>query len=93
MSATLKVARVEFKTTPDTKELLSAAALLDGLDLTSFILSSAIDKARQVLSQHASITLSKKAQENLVNCLNDESGPTEEMKVLMSLPDFPVRKN
>ena len=44
---------MELKTTADMKDLLSRAAALDGLDLTSFVLGPAIEKARRVLSEHA----------------------------------------
>lgn len=64
----LRQARMEFKTTTDMKELLSQAAALDGLDLTSFVLGSAIEKARQVLSQHTSIALARKARQAWRDC-------------------------
>ena len=40
----------------DMKDFLNQAAALDGLDLTSFVLGSAIEKARKVLNDHASIS-------------------------------------
>jgi uncharacterized protein (DUF1778 family) len=84
--------RLEFKTTPDTKELLSQAAAIDGLDLTAFVLGSAVDKARKVIEQHASITLAKDGQEALVRLINKPRAPTREMKALMQLPDLPKRR-
>lgn len=87
-----RTARMEFKTTPDTKELLSQAAALDGLDLTAFVLSSAIEKARSVLNQHTNISLAQEGQEALVNLLSHPTSPTAEMKQLMQLPDLPVRQ-
>ena len=41
----VKNARIELKTTKEAKELLSKAAILDGLDLSSFMLDAAIEKA------------------------------------------------
>jgi uncharacterized protein (DUF1778 family) len=82
---------MEFKTTPDMKDLLSQAAALDGLDLTSFVLGSAIEKARKVLSEHASIALSKQGQAALVQMLQAKQQPTQAMKDLMALPDLPAR--
>ncbi|HEY0198152.1 MAG TPA: DUF1778 domain-containing protein [Rhodanobacter sp.] len=87
----LRPARLEFKTTPATKHLLNQAAALDGLDLTAFVMASAIDKARQVISDHASITLSRQGQLALVQLLTTPVSPTPAMKNLMSLPDLPVR--
>jgi uncharacterized protein (DUF1778 family) len=87
----LRQARMEFKTTADMKELLSSAAALDGLDLTSFVLGPAIEKARKVLSEHASIALSQRGQATLVQLLSQPSSPTLAMKNLMALPDLPQR--
>ena len=84
-------ARMELKTTTDMKDLLSQAAALDGLDLTSFVLGPAIEKARKVLSEHASIALSQKGQAALIKLLQTPSQPTHAMKDLMALPDLPIR--
>lgn len=87
----LRQARMEFKTTTDMKDLLGQAAALDGLDLTSFVLGSAIEKARRVLSEHASINLAKQGQAALVQLLQTPQRPTKAMKDLMALPDLPVK--
>ncbi len=85
----LRQARMEFKTTADMKDLLSQAAALDGLDLTSFVLGPAIEKARRVLSEHTSITLAKQGQAALLQLLTQSKPPTKAMKDLMALPDLP----
>lgn len=85
----LRQARMEFKTTADMKDMLSQAAALDGLDLTSFVLGPAIEKARKVLSEHASIALTKQGQAALIHLLTHPQKPTKAMKALMALPDFP----
>ena len=92
-ASNLRQARMEFKTTADMKDLLTHAAALDGLDLTSFVLGPAIEKARKVIQEHNSITLSKQGQVALVELLNTQPKPTKAMKELMALPDFPSSKN
>ena len=92
-ASNLRQARMEFKTTADMKDLLTHAAALDGLDLTSFVLGPAIEKARKVIQEHNSITLSKQGQVALVELLNTQPKPTKAMKELMALPDFPFSKN
>ncbi len=87
----LRQARMEFKTTADMKDLLSQAAALDGLDLTAFVLGPAIEKARQVLNEHASISLARQGQAALAQLLNTTQRPTRAMKSLMKLPDLPAR--
>lgn len=82
---------MELKTTREAKELLGKAAILDGMDLTSFVLGPAIERARKVISEHAIISLSKKGQLALVSVLDNPPQPNEAMKELMSLPDFPGR--
>lgn len=88
----LRQARMELKTTSEMKELLGQAAALDGLDLTSFVLGPAIEKARKVLNEHANIALAKQGQLALVQLLHAQKQPTKAMKDLMALPDLPVRK-
>ena len=87
----LRQARMEFKTTADVKDLLSQAAALDGLDLTAFVLGPAIEKARKVLNEHASISLARQGQAALAQLLDTQQGPTLSMKSLMKLPDLPAR--
>ena len=90
-TATLKPARMELKTTFDAKELLSRAAALDGMDLTSFVLGPAIEKARQVVAEHAIISLTKAGQVALAQLLSNPPEPTAAMNELMSLAEFPTR--
>ena len=87
----LRQARMEFKTTNGMKDLLSQAAALDGLDLTAFVLGPAVEKARKVLNEHASISLAKQGQAALVQLLHTQPKPTKAMKDLMALPELPIR--
>jgi uncharacterized protein (DUF1778 family) len=82
---------MEFKTTVGMKNLLNQAATLDGLDLTSFVLGPAIEKARKVLSEHANIALSRQGQAALTQALAHPAPPTPAMRDLMALPDLPWR--
>ena len=91
LTAALKPARMELKTTKDAKELLGQAAILDGMDLTSVVLGPAIERARKVLADHAIISLSKKGQLALVRALDEPPQPNKAMMELMDLPDFPKR--
>jgi len=86
MPTALRQARMELRTTDSMKELLVKAASLDGMDLTAFVLVSAIEKARQVVKDHANINLSNQGQLNLVQALMNPSQPTPAMNELMALP-------
>ena len=46
---TIKQARMEFKTTPEMKSLITQAAGLLGMDVSSFILSHMAEKAQEVI--------------------------------------------
>jgi uncharacterized protein (DUF1778 family) len=47
MGGALKQARMEFKTTEETKDLLTGAAQLSGVDLMAFVINSATGRARR----------------------------------------------
>lgn len=88
----LKDARLELKTTKEAKELLSKAATLGGMDLSSFLLSTAMEKARAILLEHAAIELSEQGQAQLVALLQQPPAPTEAMKALRRIPRLEVRE-
>lgn len=92
MSAlSLKQARMEFKTTHEIKELLSQAAILSGLDLTSFVLESATRQARAVLTERATLKLTADQHANLLRVLENPPAPSEALRLLMSAPPLPTR--
>ena len=88
----LKDARMELKTTKEAKELLSKAAALGGMDLSSFMLSTAMEKAREILLDHTSIQLSVQGQAQLAAMLQKPVAPTEAMKELRRTPRLKVRE-
>lgn len=88
MPTTLRQARMELRTSESMKELMVKAASLDGMDLTAFVLGSAIEKARQVVRDHANINLSNQGQLNLAQALKNSGQTTVALKELMSLPAF-----
>ncbi|QCX68031.1 DUF1778 domain-containing protein [Xanthomonas campestris pv. campestris] len=83
---------MEFKTSSAMKELLSQAAALNGLDLTSFVLGSAVEQARRVINEHSTITLNQEGQAALSQLLANPQRPTAAMRQLMDLPDLPLRQ-
>ncbi|MDH5389427.1 MAG: DUF1778 domain-containing protein [Gammaproteobacteria bacterium] len=87
----LKDARMELKTTNDMKEMLKTAAMLAGQDLTSFVLASAEERAKSVLSDYQSLSLSNEEQANFMNALTSPAKPTKTMKELMSAENLVER--
>ena len=88
-----KLARLELKTTGDTKELLLRAAAMSGLDMTAFVLAAAVERARDVITDHSTISLSLDGQRRFAEFLaNPSMAPTQAMRSLVSLPDLPERR-
>ena len=86
MSATvLKNARMELKTTQSLKQMLTKAATLSGVDLTAFVLSSAEEKARNVIEHHDSLSLSRNEQERFLDVLSQPPKPPATLKKLMGM--------
>jgi uncharacterized protein (DUF1778 family) len=65
------------------------AAALDGTDLTAIVLGAAMDKARKVWSQYASIALTPEAQAKRVDLLQQAPAPPGAMRTLMKTPELP----
>ncbi len=93
-TATLKLrqAKIELKTTTEVQEFLGRAAALDGVDLTSFLLGPAIEKANRLLREHECMMLAEQGQLALVHAIHVERQPTQAMKDILDLPDLPVCK-
>jgi uncharacterized protein (DUF1778 family) len=87
----LKDARLELKTTAEAKAYLSKAAVLDGMDLSSFMVASAMERARAILRDHNTIALSAEAQAQLAQLLHDQPAPTKAMQTLRKMPRLKVR--
>ncbi len=86
----VKDARMEFKTTEELKNLLTQAAALNGLDLTAFVMNAATERAVSVIKEHSVLKLSAEAQGKFQALLDNPPPPTESLKAIMRLPDFPV---
>ena len=83
---TSKTARLELKTTEFAKDFIRKAATISGLDMTSFIMSSAFEKAEAVMENYNRLELSEKAFSRLHEILreSDENAtPTPTLVKLM----------
>ena len=90
MEATLKKnARLELKTTPETKELITFAAAALGMDASAFLLNDAVKRAKKVLLEQSTIRLSRQTQLRFAELMQNPPKPTDAMKKLWALPDLP----
>ncbi|HFF9481096.1 TPA: DUF1778 domain-containing protein [Serratia marcescens] len=78
-----KNARVELKTSVSLKDLLREAAAVAGLDLTSFILNAALERAESVLDNQRRRELSEGAWHQLNQLMSEPAAPTLALQALM----------
>ncbi len=83
-----KDARIEFKTTKDIKALLQDAANSLGMDLSSFLISTATQRAKAVIKEDNLLTLSKEEWEHFETLINTPKKPTKSLQELMNLEGF-----
>ncbi len=83
-----KDARIEFKTSKDIKILLQEAANALGMDLSSFLISTATKRAKDVMLEDKMLTLARTEWENFESQLNTPKKATKELKELMNMKDF-----
>jgi uncharacterized protein (DUF1778 family) len=78
-----KDARLDLKTTVQNKELLAQAALLRGVDMTTFIMMPALRAAREVVELNEKMKLAQQEQHALFVALSKQSKPTDGLKELV----------
>ncbi|PHS33322.1 MAG: hypothetical protein COA92_05380 [Sulfurovum sp.] len=83
-----KDARIEFKTSKDIKTLLQEAANCLGMDLSSFLISTATQRAKDVMIDDKILRLSKQKWENFEKELENPKPATKELKELMNMKGF-----
>lgn len=72
-----KEARVDIRMSEEHKLILEQAAAVSGQPLTSFVLSSTLDRAREILERETITKLSRRDMSRLLEILeeSDEPGP------------------
>ncbi len=84
----LKDARIEFKTSKDIKALLQDAANSLGMDLSSFLISTTTQRAKDVIKEDNILTLSKEEWKHFERNIASPKKPTKALKELMNLEGF-----
>ena len=78
-----KAGRLNLRVTHDADRLIREAATLSGQDLTSFVMSAAIDRARAVLAEDAIVRLSTRDAEALLEVMDREPAPVPQLVALL----------
>ena len=84
----LKDARIEFKTSKDIKALLQEVANSLGMDLSNFLISTAVQRAKEIQKEEKILMLSKQEWSCFEDILNSPKKPTSALKELMRLDTF-----
>jgi len=84
----LKDARIEFKTSKDIKMLLQEVASSLGMDLSNFLISTAVQRAKELQKKERVLMLSNQEWANFQEIINTPKKPTPALKELMNLKEF-----
>ena len=83
-----KDARIEFKTSKDIKHLLQDAANALGMDLSSFLVSTATQRAKNVMKEESILMLSQQEWQVFEKEIVKPTKPTKSLQELMNLEGF-----
>jgi len=84
----LKDARIEFKTSKDIKALLQEVANSLGMDLSNFLISTAVQRAKEIQKEERVLMLSNQEWSKFEEILNKPQKPTQALRDLMDLEGF-----
>ena len=84
----LKDARIEFKTSKDIKILLQEVANSLGMDLSNFLISTAVQRAKELQKEERVLMLSNQEWNNFQSIINTAKKPTKALEELMNLKGF-----
>jgi len=67
--------RIDLRISPDLKTLLSRAASYSGMSLSSFLVSTAAIRAKELVAEHEALTLTPRDWEAFLAALDDADRP------------------
>lgn len=72
--------RVDFRVSPETKDLLVRAATLRGSNLTAFVLESAQERAVELIEQYERLRLTDRDRDRLLEALEHRPAPADALR-------------
>ena len=72
--------RIELRASREEKRMLAAAAAYERLDLTSFVMRSALPAAEEIVARHERIELSARDSERILALLEHPPKPTAALR-------------
>ena len=79
--------RINIRSTVDAKNVIEQAANLLGLSVSSFMLQSSFERAKELLKSNYELKVNNADRDMLMNILENPRPANDEMKKLMSLLD------
>ena len=83
----LATERINIRSTVDAKNVIEQAANLLGLSVSSFMLQSSFERAKELLKSNYELKVNNADRDMLMNILENPRTANDEMKKLMSLLD------
>ena len=83
----LATERINIRSTVDAKNVIEQAANLLGLSVSSFMLQSSFERAKELLKSNYELKVNNADRDMLMNILENPRPANDEMKKLMSLLD------
>lgn len=85
--ANLATERINVRSTVDAKNVIEQAANLLGLSVSSFMIQSSFERAKELLKSNHELKVNNADRDMLMNMLENPRPANDEMKNLMSLFD------
>ncbi|MGB9189614.1 DUF1778 domain-containing protein [Acinetobacter sp.] len=85
--ANLATERINIRSTVDAKNVIEQAANLLGLSVSSFMIQSSFERAKELLKSNHELKVNNADRDMLMNMLENPRPANDEMKNLMSLLD------
>lgn len=85
--ANLATERINVRSTVDAKNVIEEAANLLGLSVSSFMIQSSFERAKELLKSNHELKVNNADRDMLMNMLENPRPANDEMKNLMSLLD------
>ena len=85
--ANLATERINVRSTADAKNVIEQAANLLGLSVSSFMLQSSFERAKDLLKSNHELKVNNAGRDMLMNLIENPRPANDEMKKLMSLLD------
>ena len=83
----LATERINVRSTVDAKNVIEQAANLLGLSVSSFMIQSSFERAKELLKSNHELKVNNTDRDMLMNLLENPRPANDEMKNLMSLLD------